>query len=105
MNMGLVIRTEINEETEQQVMEDISPKGQFYELEELYEICGCTYVTTLPVMVDGFEKLMVMDEEGDLRGKPPNHEATRILWDGNIKHKGYTILVGDVAIIDPKELD
>ena len=86
-------------------MEDISPKGQFYELEELYEICGCTYVTTLSVMVDGLEKLMVMDEEGDLRGKPPNHAATRILWDGNVKHKGYTILVGDVAIIDPKELD
>ncbi len=103
--MGLVIRTEINEETEQQVMEDISPKGQFYELEELYEICGCTYVTTLPVMVDGFEKLMVMDEEGELRGKPKNIEATRILWEGNVKHKGYTILVGDVAIIDPNELD
>ena len=103
--MGLVIRTEINEETEQQVIEDIVPKGQFYKLEELYDICKCTYVTTLPVMVDGVKKLMIMDEEGDLRGKPPNNAATRILWEGNQAHKGFTILVGDVAIIDSKELD
>ena len=103
--MGIVIRTEINPETGQQVMEDISPEGDTYTLGELYKITRCNMIELVRLEIDGVEKLMVVDEEGMMRNKPTNNAATDVLWENNPVHRNFTVLLGDVAIIDNHEVN
>ena len=103
--MGIVIRTEMNPETGQQVMDEINPEGDEYTLEELYEICGCQWIQVLRIQVDGLQKIMILDEEGQMNRKQPNKAATEVLWEGNPEHRGFTVLLGNVAIIDDNQLN
>ena len=103
--MGIVIRTETNPETGQQVMEDISPGDDTYTLDELYEITKCSMIQIVRLEIEGERKIMVVDEEGMMTGKQPNNAATAVLWENNPAHKGFTILLGDVAVIDPDQLN
>ena len=103
--MGIVIRTERNPDTGQQVMDEINPEGDTYTLQELYNICRCDIIQILRVNVDGMDKLMVVDEEGMMTGKQPNNAATDVLWEGNPNHRNFTVLLGDVAIIDDNQLN
>tara|TARA_B100001094_G_C18086887_1_gene748229 strand:- start:187 stop:498 length:312 start_codon:yes stop_codon:yes gene_type:complete len=103
--MGIVIRTEINPDTEQQVIEQISPKSDTYTFDELYKIIGCSMIELVGLKIDGVEKVMVIDEEGTMGNKEPNKDATAVLWESNPAHKGFTYLLGDVAIVDSNLID
>jgi hypothetical protein len=103
--MGIVIRTEINPETGQQVMDEINPKGHTYSTDELCEINGCDYIEILYINIDGVRKIMAFDEEATFKPDPQyNAAATEVLWEGNVAHRGHTPLYGTVAVIGIDEL-
>ena len=57
-------------------------------------------------MYSGLELvIMVVDEEGMMRNKPTNNAATDVLWENNPVHRNFTVLLGDVAIIDNHEVN
>lgn len=78
---------------------DVEPKnGKDFKLRELQAIVdGYIEIVRLPN-----DKIMVVNEEGKLRGLEPNVEATRIYY--NVF--GYTdIIVGDVLICDANQVE
>jgi hypothetical protein len=101
--MGIVIRTENNPDTGQQVMDETHPAGDSYTLQELYDIIRCDIIQVLNIEVDGISKLLIADENGMYNEKPPNEAATRVLWESNPEHRNFTLLLGDIAFIDPHE--
>jgi hypothetical protein len=101
--MGIVIRTEKNPDTGQQAMDEIHPTDDSYTLQELYDIIGCDIIEVLNIEVDGQRKLLIADENGMYNEKPPNEAATSVLWESNPAHRGFTILLGDIAFIDTNE--
>ena len=103
--MGIVIRTEINPETGQQVIEQISPKSDTYTFDELYKITGCDMIQLVGLEIDGVAKVMVVDEEGTMNNKAPNIDATAVLWEYNPAHRDFTYLLGDVAVVDSNLID
>lgn len=67
-----------------------------------------TQLRTLQELVDGYieiicvgKKLMVVNEEGKLRGLPVNKRATEIA----LKNGIHDIIVGDVVLCNPDEID
>ena len=67
-------------------------------LEEMQELVG-GYIQVL-TSKDGNADI-VIDEEGKMKSKPPNFEATR-LWLGDNRDKWYDIIVGDVIVCTDK---
>ena len=67
-------------------VEPYPPRGKTYTLEELQKAVG-GYIQIL-TMPDG--KLMVFNEEGKLKGLPPNEAATRLM--------GSQLLPGDFIV-------
>lgn len=102
--MGTVVRTEINPDTGEQTIDEINPEGESYTLEELYAIISCDIIQMLSIKVDGIDKLLIADENGMWNKKPPNRAATMTLWESNPAHRDFTILLGDIAFIEPDEL-
>jgi hypothetical protein len=73
-----------------------TPKG----LEEYQALVGgYIEVVTLP---DG--RALVLDEEGKLKGRPLNRRATA-LWHEAAPYARRDVLVGDVVVCTPDEID
>ena len=67
-------------------------------LEEMQELVG-GYIQVL-TSKDGNADI-VIDEEGKMKSKPPNVEATK-LWLGNNRDEWYDIIVGDAIVCTDK---
>ncbi len=60
----------------QHPLRDVAPKnGETFQLPQLYELLSCTTIDILH-LADG--RIMVLDDEGKLTGKPRNERATRL---------------------------
>lgn len=71
----------------------VTPKnGTNFTLEELYKLIGCDMIEVVYPLYDS-NIIIVIDEEGKLKGKDINYAAT-IMWGG----AGYDALVGDVIV-------
>ena len=75
---------------------DVLPKGKTYSLEELQHIVG-GYIEIAPTTDGG---LLVMDEEGRLKGKPFNGTATKLYLHNN---NGRNFIVGTVLYVPSTE--
>lgn len=82
----------------------ITPKGECFRLEELYPwVAPKSNAIEVITLADG--RLMLMDEEGKLRDDDElsvNQKATILLQKAGIIGD---FVVGDVAILDPSELE
>lgn len=79
------------------VMRPISPmNGRTYTLQEMQQYVG-GYIETVVVG----KKVMVMDEEGKLKNKLPNHIATGML----IRAGHNDWVAGDVMLIDRNRIE
>ena len=67
-------------------------QGESFTLEELQALVG-GYIEIVRRLPDG--QLMVVDEEGRMKGKPPNGVASRLAGQ---------FIVGDTLILDDKEM-
>ena len=73
-------------------IKEISPKNNgFFGLEELQELVG-GYIEVIYLPSD---TIMIVNEEGKLKGLPTNLNATKILYE---YYKVTNILVGDVVL-------
>lgn len=78
-------------------MRDIEPmNGEYYKLRELQHYVG-GYIETVNV---GNGKVLIMDEEGKLKGKLPNKIATGWLLTEGINDW----IAGDAILIDRKHI-
>lgn len=60
-----------------EIIENIEPaNGRRFTLEELYKLINCDTVER--VFIRGTEAIMIIDENGKLRGRDINPKATRI---------------------------
>ena len=74
---------------------EVEPKnGTDFQLDEMREIIGGGYIEITQTKND---KLMVVDEEGKLKGFEPNFSATE-------HHKYNDLIVGNVLICEPNQI-
>lgn len=78
--------------TDGTILEVVPANGTDFQLKELQKIVG-GYVEIIPVL-NG--KIMALDEEGKLKGKPVNDDATMIFMQAGF----YDTIVGDVLVCD-----
>ena len=71
--------------------------GRHYTLEELQKAIGGGYIEVVHTK-DG--RLMVIDEEGKLKGFPVNHVATALY-----RYGSQDPIVGDVLVCDDESID
>ena len=71
--------------------------GRHYTLEEMYKATGCDMVQIVATK-DG--RLMVLDEEGKLKGRPVNQVATGLYLYGN-----QDPIVGDVLVCEERNIE
>ncbi len=72
--------------------------GKTFQLEEMQGIVG-GYIETIRLL-DG--RVMVLNEEGKLKGLPVNHMATSVAGASIFTHD---VLVGDVLVCESKEIE
>jgi hypothetical protein len=72
--------------------------GETFNLDELYRLLGCQ---TVEVISTGGRRVMVMDEDAKLKGRPRNDLATVIA--DNIRADDY--IAGDVIVCPLSMLD
>ena len=72
---------------------DVEPKnGRDFQLSELQKVVG-GYIETVNT-IDG--RLMIVNDEGKLKGLPFNQEATKLIR--------YDVIVGDVLVCSRKQI-
>lgn len=70
----------------------IAPKGSSFELQELYALIGCDLIQ----VVNAGERILIVDEEGMLTGRPINATASLLAQQP---------IVGDVVLCDSDMLE
>ena len=79
--------------TDGYIIESEPKNGSDYQLEELQAIVS-GFIEVVPI---GEKHLMVVNEEGKLKGLGINHVATAIF---NKSYRGYDVVVGDVLLCE-----
>lgn len=74
------------------ILEVVPANGTDFQLEELQAMVG-GYIEIVPVLRG---KIMVIDEEGKLKGKPINNAATMMFMQAGF----YDTIVGDTLVCD-----
>ena len=78
--------------TDGTILEVVPANGTDFQLDELQAMVG-GYIEIIPVLRG---KIMVLDEEGKLKGKPINDAATMIFMQAGF----YDTIVGDALVCD-----
>lgn len=74
------------------ILEVVPSNGIDFQLKELQEMVG----GYIEIVSAGKGKIMVIDDEGKLKGKPVNDAATMIFMQAG----GYDIIAGDALVCD-----
>ena len=78
--------------TDGTILEVVPANGTDFQLDELQKMVG-GYIEIIPA---GEGKIMVLDDEGKLKGKPVNDAATMIFMQAGY----YDIIAGDALVCD-----